>query len=174
MWVLYTSYLHCFGIFANTFYSHHSLIFASKYSHKFANIYSIWCKTNQIFASKRIFSSTSHTGKYSLQNICFEENICIPANICLQIFADKRIFATYWFKLCRQAFPKSWASMNVRFFKNISIILLHTRFLFTYFRFEPNFAEHPCLVVWIGNPHELPRRRVCLPTTLVLPTPPPG
>jgi hypothetical protein len=55
----------------------------------------------QIFASKYLFISEysqnfrriSRSSKYSLKNIC------IQANIHSQLFAQKRIFATYCFKL---------------------------------------------------------------------------
>jgi hypothetical protein len=56
----------CFGIFANTIYSHHSFLFASKYSQKFEYKYSICCKT--------------HT-------------FLILANICFKIFVLKQIIA---------------------------------------------------------------------------------
>ncbi len=55
----------------------------------------------QIFTSKYLFISEysqnfrriSYSSKYLLKNIC------IPANIHLQLFAQKRIFATYCLKL---------------------------------------------------------------------------
>jgi hypothetical protein len=53
----------------------------------------------------------SHTGEYLLQNIGLEANVHktlskfhIKANIRLQMFAYKRIFGTFCFKLSRKAF----------------------------------------------------------------------
>jgi hypothetical protein len=82
----------CFGIFANTIYSHHSLhirfrifvqiriqifdLMQNKYTVK--QIFA----SEQIFNSELIFASTfSYTGEYSLQNIRFEANISMQANI---------------------------------------------------------------------------------------------
>jgi hypothetical protein len=87
IWVLFASYSHV-SVYSQTWFIR--FIFASKYSHKFAYKYSIWCKSNTFY----------HTGEYSLQDIRFKANIRkslsefhIQANICLKILAYKRIFA---------------------------------------------------------------------------------
>jgi hypothetical protein len=93
-----------FGIFANTIYLHHSLIFPSKYLHKLHvkirfDAKMIHVEANICFRANILFIF-SHTSKYLLQNFRFEANFCktlrefhIQANICLQILAYKGIFA---------------------------------------------------------------------------------
>jgi hypothetical protein len=92
----------CFVIFKKTQFFCICIIrfrFASNYSHKFAYEYLILWKKIHVNANihfrvnihfrANICFTFSHTGKYSLQNICFEANIhktCsefhILANIC--------------------------------------------------------------------------------------------
>jgi hypothetical protein len=75
-------------------------------------------KYSKYKALKRIFESTiSHTGEYSFQNIRFvEAKIGKPhfqANIRFQIFAYKRIFATFCFK------QFNWNGINFVFSLNL-------------------------------------------------------
>jgi len=118
-----------FGKFTYTIYSHHSLIFASKYrtnsltnirfdakqihvkanihfrANACSNIFSYWqiCASKYSFWSEysQKFKQISHSSNYLLADIH------IQANIRLQIFIYKRIFATYCFKSYRKAFQKS-------------------------------------------------------------------
>jgi hypothetical protein len=124
IWIFFASYSHVSVYSQTPFIRIIRLIFASKYSHRFAYKYLIWCKkymSQRIFASKWIFAwYFLILAKYLLQNICLEANIRktfsefhIQVNIRLQIFAYKRIFtcqqkfAMYYFKLFRKTFHKS-------------------------------------------------------------------
>jgi hypothetical protein len=78
MLILVTLYSHVSVYLQMPFIRIICFIFASKYSHKFAYKYSIWCKTNTF----------SHTSEYSLQKICFEANI----RNTFAHFTFKRIF----------------------------------------------------------------------------------
>ncbi len=105
-------YIHKHHLFASFVF-----IFASKYSHRFAYKYSIWCKKHvavYICFRANIRWRFSHTGENLLKNIRLAANIrktlsefYIQANIHLQIFAYQQIFATYCLKLFRKAFHKS-------------------------------------------------------------------
>jgi hypothetical protein len=86
----------CFGTFANTIYSHHSLHIRFKI---FAQIRIKIFDLMQIHVAANFLLQFFHTGEYLLQNIRLKANIRktlsefhIQANICLQIFAYKCIF----------------------------------------------------------------------------------
>ncbi len=89
----------------------HSLIFASKYSHKFTYEYSIWCKTNTCWS------------KYSLQSKYLLHIFSYWANICLKIFILKHIYA----KLQEVSHSsKKWLA-NICILANFCYILLQIK-----------------------------------------------
>jgi hypothetical protein len=107
----------CFGILANTIYSHHLLLFASKYSHKFACEYGFHVKKVHVWVGvcfgANILFIFSHSGE------------CLPQNIRLkQIFAKLRVY--FAFKrvfACEYSYARECLQANVRTLVNSHYVL---------------------------------------------------